>query len=127
VCGLGRKLINPPLLAILAPAPTPSSLAIIAVPITVPVVVMLHPATISFPVTFKVLPALITRSPPTSAGIRCLSPIASMPIPMVTHRIPITLDPYVFRFGYGWNSVNHWRRWRGADPDADRDLSAKGR
>jgi hypothetical protein len=123
------------LLAILAPTATAPFLAIIPVPITVPVVVVVHPAPISFPVPFKVFPALITRSPPTSAGIGCPSPIASMPVPMVSHRIPIAIDPYIF--GCGWKSVNHWRRWRRAvnhwrrwrrtDPDADGNLSAKGR
>src|SRR5262249_27902970 len=106
---------------------SPSSLAKISVPVTVPVVVMLHAAAISFPVTLKVFAALIARSPPTSADIGCPSPIALMPVPMVSNRIPITIDPYIFGFGCGWQNVNNWGRWRRADPDADGDLSAKDR
>ena len=102
-------------------------LAMISLPIMVPVVVMRYPPAISFPVTFKVFSALIVRSPPASAGIRCPSPIAFMPLPMVSYRIPITIDPSKFGSGCGWKNANHGRRWRRADPDADGDLSAKDR
>ena len=47
-----------------------------------------------------------------------------MPLPMVSHRIPIAVDPNVFGSGVCWKNVNDPRRWRLADPDADRDLSA---
>jgi hypothetical protein len=99
--------------------PTPLFLAKIPVPITVPVVVMLYPTTFSFPVTFKVFPALITRTPPASANIRCPSPIAVMPLPTVSNRIPITFDPYKFGSRCGWKNANYRRRWRRANPDPD--------
>src|SRR5437016_11040221 len=82
--------------------PIPFFLAIVPASITVPVMVMPDPAAISFPITF-------------------------MPLPMVSHRIPIAVDPNVFGSGVCWKNVNDPRRWRRADPDADRDLSAKAR
>ena len=50
--------------------PIPFFLTMIPVSITVPVVAMRHPAATTFPVTFKVFPAFITRSQPTSTRIR---------------------------------------------------------
>jgi hypothetical protein len=116
-----------PAIVVPIPVPVPVFLTIIAVSITVPVVVMLDPPAVPFPVTLKVFPALITRSQPKSARIWGPSPITVMPFPMVSYRIPITLDPHIFGSGCGWNNENFARRWRRADPDVDGDLSAKER
>lgn len=99
----------------------------IAVSIMVRAVVVFDPAAISFPVACKVFPVLITRSEPISTLIWRPSPVTSMPLPMVSHRIPVALDPYIFRPGRRLNNGNDGRRWRRADRDVDGDLSSKYR
>ena len=100
---------------------------VISVVAMVRVVIVLNTAAISFPVT-RVIPfAVVTRANPASALVGRPSPIAFMPLVMVSHGIPIGLDPHIFRAGTDRNH-SHDPRGRGRpDSDSNRDLSAKHR
>src|SRR5262249_19413581 len=103
------------------------ALAKIALPVMVPMVVVLNPATFSDPVTGEKVTAFITRSGPTSSKVRRLSPVALVPLPMTSGGKPVTVDPYEFRCRSRRHHINHagWRR--GANTDTDRDLSTENR
>jgi hypothetical protein len=101
---------------------TPVLLSKIAVVVTVPVVVVFNPSALTDPVTCKKLAAFITGNVPTRADVWGLSPVALVPLPMVSDGIPITVHPDEFRCGSRRHDVNHSGWWRGTNPDADRDL-----
>jgi hypothetical protein len=89
-------------------------MAPVMVPVVVRVVVVLNTAAISVPVTCVVPFAVVVWSNPASPLVGWASPIAFMPFVMVSHRIPITLDPRELRSWPFWHNHNHssWR-WRG--------------
>src|ERR1700746_2186087 len=86
----------------------------VTVSVVVRVVVVLHMAAISFPVTRIVPFAIVVRSKPASPLVGLSSPITCMPLIMISYRIPITLYPHELRSWPFWHSHNHsgWR-WRG--------------
>jgi len=94
-------------------------ITIVALSVLVPVMVMLQPAVVAFPITFKEFTALVMRNNPVSSGKWCPGPITLMPLPMVSYRIPITIDPYKIAPGSGRNNTNYARRRRLADSDAN--------
>jgi hypothetical protein len=78
---------------------------------------MLMTAAIAFPVSWEEALSVVMRSHPKRAAIRRTSPVASMPFVMVSHRIPIALDPGEVGTGTAWHGVTHaWRRRR---PNSD--------
>src|SRR5579864_110549 len=97
------------------------------VAVAVPSVVVHIAAAIAFPVTHKVLRAIITRNHPTSSGVRRLSPITGMPAVAPSRWIPITFYPHELRAGPAWQDADYaGRRWRAnVDPDPDGDLAAE--
>jgi hypothetical protein len=114
--------------ALLTAVPVPVSVSIsitvpVPVPIPVPVMVMLPPAAISVPITGEVSFSIVMRSYPASTSIRRLRPIARVPFVMVSHRIPVALDPDEVG-ARSYRHGNHARRRWSADPDSDRHLSA---
>jgi hypothetical protein len=106
---------------------TPIVFPIITLPVLVPVVVVLIPAVFSLPITLIVPSAFIAGYEPLSARIRCPSPITLVPLPMVTDRIPVTVNPNVI--GTRLNGTNTFvtRRRRRSDLNTERDLSPKSR
>jgi hypothetical protein len=99
----------------------------IAIFVFVPMMVVINAATFSNPITREKLAALIMGSRPSSADVRGLSPVALMPLPMVSNGIPITVNPNEFRCRSRRHNVDHtWRR-RGSYSDTDRDLSTENR
>jgi hypothetical protein len=97
----------------------------ISISILIPVVVVLKAAALSLPVSCEVCAALVVRNNPTSAYVWRTSPVTFVPLVMVSHRIPIPVDPNKFGCRSDRNSVNDARRRRWADADPDRDLRAE--
>jgi hypothetical protein len=95
----------------------------VMVSVVVRVVVVLNAAAISFPMTCIVAFAVVVRSNPASALVGRSSPIAFMPLVMVSHRIPITLHPQELSSWPFWHNHSHpdWR-WRG-NHDSNGNLS----
>ena len=61
--------------------------------VAIPMVVMLMTAAFAFPVSWEEPLSVVMRPHPMRADIRGPGPVASMPFVMVSHRIPIALDP----------------------------------
>jgi hypothetical protein len=99
---------------------------IIPLAMLVPAVIVLKPAMLSFPVTFIIPAALIVRGEPPGSGIRCTSPVAFMPLPVVSYGIPITVDPNIIGTGLDRTNTFEASRGRRTDLNANRNLSAKG-
>ena len=97
---------------------------VIPIAVAVPSMVMFKPASISLPITFEEQLSVITCCHPAGTRVRRPSPVSVMPPVMVFYRIPITLNPHVFRIWRRyWNNAHH-ARWRGwANVDSDRNLS----
>ena len=91
----------------------------ISVMITVPVMVVLKSAVISIPVTSEVSFSIMVWSNPLSAFVRRLGPIASVPLVVMSHRIPIAFDPNEGRPGSDRRYGNYAGRWRSADSDSN--------
>ena len=99
--------------------------SIVPVSIAVPVVIMLDPAVLTFPVAAVVLSALIMWSLPIGALIWCARPVTLMPSPVVSNGVPIAINPLVARSRAGRNNTNYrWRRRR-TDPDTKGNLTGK--
>ena len=94
----------------------------VAVVVAIPVMVVLHPAAISVPVTDEIALAIVMRSDPTSALIRRPRPIALVPFVMVSHWIPVALDPNKLGARSLRRYRNNARRWRSTNADSDGDL-----
>src|SRR6516165_5949405 len=103
-------------------------LAVVFVPATlvpvvvmVPVMVVLETPLRTVPVAAVVVAFCIVWNDPDCANIRRTRPIASVPVIMALHRIPVALDPHepaIFRIG-AWrvNGDHLGCRWR-ADLDS---------
>ena len=95
-----------------------------AVPIAVmvPVMVVLEtPARTSLEATV-VAALFIVWNDPDRANIRWTRPVASMPVIMTFHRIPVTVDPHelvIFRIGAWRANGDHSRCGRCADLNSD--------
>jgi hypothetical protein len=86
----------------------------VMIPVVVRVVIVLNTAAITFPVTGIVSLAIVVWANPASPFVGRSSPVAFMPLIMISHRIPITLHPHELRSWPFWHNHNHpgWR-WRG--------------
>jgi hypothetical protein len=97
----------------------------VAVMVMVPMMVVLKAAVISIPVANEVLFSIMVRSNPMSAFVWRLGPIARVPLVVVSHRIPVTVDPNKGRPGSDRRYGNYAWRWRSADSDSDGDLGLR--
>src|SRR5262249_16736976 len=120
-------IARPATLAVVVPILAVPLVMKIPVSVAVPVVVMFKATAVSFPVTQKKRPPIVTRRDPVSPRIRWSSPITFMPPVTVFHHIPITVYPHELGSRLYWGHVNHsrWRRWTNSDPNGD--LSAESR
>ena len=93
------------------------AIEVAAAMVAIPMVVVPAAAAIAFPVSWEEPLSVVVRSHPMRAGIRRTAPVASMPFVMVSHRIPIALDPGEVGTGTAWHGVTHaWRRRPNSDP-----------
>ena len=97
----------------------------VAIMVPVPVMVVLEVAAGTIPITGVETSTIVARTDPAGAFIRRASPIAAVPDIMAADRVPITIDPGVFRFGAGADRTDcidaRWR-WR-SDLNADGNLA----
>jgi hypothetical protein len=104
-------------------------LALVTVPVLVPfillvpTVIVFKPAAISIPVTCKKLLSIVMRRDPPSAFIGRPRPVAFMPPVVAADWIPITVYPHELRARTWRQNANHTGTRRGANSDADRNLS----
>src|SRR5215472_7928901 len=95
-----------------------------AVPIAVmvPMMVVLETPVRTSPVATVVAALFIVWNDPDRTDIRRTRPVASVPIIMTVHRIPVAVDPHelvIFRIG-AWRANGHYSRWgRCADLNSD--------
>jgi hypothetical protein len=101
----------------------------VTVSVVVRVVVVLNVAAISFPVTCIIPFAIVVRSNPASPLVGRSSPIAFMPLVMISHRIPITLYPHELRSWPFWHNHNHsgWRRRGNHDSNGNLRIDYRAR
>jgi hypothetical protein len=95
---------------------------VVAVVFIIPMMIVLHAATASLPVTLEELATLIAWTRPMGALVWCERPVAPVPLVMVSDRIPVAADPCIAR-PWAHRSNRYDRRWRRADPYSDRNLS----
>ena len=101
--------------------------AIIPVVVMVPMVIVFDAAVLAFPIAIKEPFPIVMGVYPASTGVRRPSPITFVPPVVPSHRIPIALHPYEFR-AWSWRqNVNHARRRRRANLDANRNLCSQCR
>ena len=94
----------------------------VTVVILVRAVVVLYPPVLSVPVAAEVLPPVMVGSNPMSSLVRRPSPIAVVPLVVISDRVPVALDPDKVR---PWSRGKHGHGsggWRRANPNPDRDL-----
>jgi hypothetical protein len=92
-------------------------LAIVAIAVVVPAVIVLRPSMRAIPIAAKELVAIVPRSDPSCAFIGRTRPISVVPPVMPPHWIPIAVNPEeAGSWGYGPHP-HHSRRGRGADSD----------
>jgi len=79
----------------------------------VPVVIVFDTAAVSFPIPGIIPFSIVAWRNPVSPFIGCLSPIALMPLIVISDGIPIALNPNVIRGWHCWHNHNcpRWR-WR---------------
>lgn len=97
--------------------------AVVAVTFAIPVVAMFETAAVTFPVAVVIAFTVVARTDPTSASVGRTSPVTLMPAVVMSHRIPIAVDPDIFGAWLTRVFVIGARRRRCADPDADGNLS----
>jgi hypothetical protein len=68
---------------------------LVPVMILVPVVIVIKPSTIAFPIARIILPPLVAGSHPSSAHVRSSCVVSLMPFVMSSGRVPVSLDPNV--------------------------------
>jgi hypothetical protein len=86
---------------------------IIPLSTSIPFVPVLKPAVFAFPVAIIVPSALIVRSEPSGPAIGRESPVTFVPFPVVSHGIPVTVNPDIIRTGrYRPNAFDTRRRRR---------------
>jgi hypothetical protein len=105
-------------------------LVVVSVVAVVRVVIVLNTAAISIPVTCIVPFAVVVWANPASPFVGRSSPIAFMPLVMVSHRIPIALYPQGLRSWPFWHNHSHpgwrWRRNYDSNGNLRIDYRARG-
>jgi hypothetical protein len=97
----------------------------IAVVVAVPVMVVVAPSAVAFPVPSKEAPAVVVGNNPTRVGIWWPSPVSAVPLVVVSHRIPISLHPDEFRAWTRRENSNHPRRRGRTDFYSNRHLTER--
>jgi hypothetical protein len=87
----------------------------------IPAMIVLDAPAVSSPVALVELAAFIAGTDPIRTWIRSPSPITPVPLVMVSHRIPVSIDPYKART---WTCRNDANDSRGGRPNSysDRNL-----
>jgi hypothetical protein len=94
-------------------------LAIVAIAVAVPVVIVIKPSMRAIPIAGKELVAIVPRSDPSCAFIGRPRPISVVPPVMTSNGIPIAVNPEeAGSWGYGPHP-HHSRRGRRADSDTN--------
>ena len=101
--------------------------AVIAVAITVPMMIVLAAAVFAIPITGVKSFPVMTRSYPARALVRRTGPIALMPPIAIADGVPVAVHPDKAGAGERRPNSDHPRRRRWTDPDSDSDLSATDR
>jgi hypothetical protein len=92
--------------------------AIVPIPVAIPVMIVGQPPSRAFPVTFVVAATIVVRYHPDGARIWWATPVSVVPPPMMAHWIPIAFNPNKTRSGD--NRPGDDARWRGrADFDTN--------
>src|SRR5215475_14112142 len=94
----------------------------VALPASIPLMVVVDGATRTLPASFEVLAAIVIRSSPVRALIRRSRPVAAMPNPASIPWIPVALDPFVIGAGLRRHTKRPRRRRGLADADAETHL-----
>ena len=71
----------------------------VSIVVAIPAMIMFKAAAVALPIALKVLATLVTRTYPTSSLIGRPSPVTVMPFVVMTHWVPIAVDPDKFRSG----------------------------
>jgi hypothetical protein len=79
---------------------------VVPIAVMVPVMVVLEAPMRTPPVATVVAALFIVRNDPDRALIRRKRPVASVPVIMTLHRIPVAIDPHVLVFIFG---IGAWR------------------
>jgi hypothetical protein len=91
----------------------------IALPTSIPLMVVVHWAARTFPSAIEVFAPVVIRGGPKRALIRRSRPVPVVPNPASALRVPVALNPLIVWAGLRRHSVPPgWRR-RLADPDAE--------
>src|SRR5215472_8395760 len=102
---------------------------VVPIAVMVPVMVVLETPARTSPIATVVAALSIVWNDPDRALIGRKRPVASVPVIMAFHRIPVAIDPHVlvFIFGIGaWRANgDHSRRWRCADQNSDGNLAVR--
>src|SRR5689334_9161206 len=86
----------------------------VAIPIAVPVMVMLESAARTVPVTGVIAAAFIVWNHPNCTFIRPAGPVATVPNVVAAHGVPVAFHPGIFGFGTRANRPHGVdARWRG--------------
>src|SRR5262245_11961221 len=99
------------------------SVPIIPVPIVIPAVLVLDPAPAALPITWIIFATLIARGKPGCSRIWRARPIALMPFPVVSYRIPVAVNPHIIRSRSSRKYTDRTWRWRWTDSDSKRNLA----
>lgn len=95
----------------------------VAVAVSIPVMVVLEAASVALPIAGIKPLAIVAGTDPARTFVRRTGPIAVMPPPAVSHRIPIAIQPQKVRPGRHRAELQHaGRRWS-ANLNANRDLA----
>src|SRR5215472_18223706 len=101
---------------------------VVPIAVMVPVMVVLETPARTSPVATVVVALFIVRGDPDRANIRRTRPVASVPVIMTFHRIPVAVDPHelvIFRIG-AWRANGDHSRWgRCANLNSDGDLAER--
>src|SRR5215471_11087483 len=95
---------------------------VVALKVMIPVMVVLEASVRTAPVATVVAALFIVWGDPDRANIRRTRPVASMPVIMTVHRIPVAVDPHVlviFRIGAWRANGHHSGRRRCANLNSD--------
>jgi hypothetical protein len=100
---------------------------IVAISIPVPAMIVFDTTPAAFPIACEEPLTIVTGPYPYRAWKRWPTPIALVPLVMVSDWIPVALYPNPLRAGTGRRDSNHpWGWWR-ADSDTDGDVCCQGR
>jgi hypothetical protein len=98
------------------------TLANLSLSLIAPGVIAVNAAVFSLPITLKESFSVVTRCNPAGSDVGRPTPVAFMPLVMVSDRVPVTLDPEELGPGARRPEVNHARcRW-GTNSDSDGHL-----